>query len=38
MEPGAWDYKWDILSLGDINAGTWFSRLKVEREADYLVL
>jgi hypothetical protein len=27
MEPGAWGYNWATLSLGNINTGTWSSRL-----------
>jgi hypothetical protein len=27
MEPSAWEYNWDTLFLGDMNKGTWPSRL-----------
>jgi hypothetical protein len=27
MEPSAWGYNWATLFLGDINTGTWPSRL-----------
>jgi hypothetical protein len=36
VEPGAWGYNWATLSLGDINTGTWSSRLGVGHKADYL--
>jgi hypothetical protein len=35
---GAWGYNWTTLSLGDINTGTWSSRLGVRRKADDLAL
>jgi hypothetical protein len=38
MEPGAWGYDWATQSLGDINTGTWSSRLGVGRKAGDLAL
>jgi hypothetical protein len=34
----AWGYNWADLSLGDINTGTWSSKLGVGRKADDLAL
>jgi hypothetical protein len=33
-ELDAWGYNWANLSLGDMNTGTWSTRLGVERKAD----
>jgi hypothetical protein len=38
MEPDVWGYNWATLSLGDINTGTWSSRLGVGHKADDLSL
>jgi hypothetical protein len=37
-EPGAWGLNCSILSLGDINTGTWTPRLGVAGKADDLAV
>jgi hypothetical protein len=37
-EPGALGCDWATLSLGDLNTGTWSSRLRVARKAEDLAL
>jgi hypothetical protein len=37
-EPYVWEYNWASLSLGDVNTGTWSSRLGVGYKADDLAL
>jgi hypothetical protein len=37
-EPSAWGYNWATLSLGEMNTGTWPSKLGVGLETDELAL
>jgi hypothetical protein len=38
MEPSVCGYNWTTLFLGDINMGTWHSRLEVGHKVDGLAL